>query len=681
MGHCTPCATCGGCASAGTLRCTVYTLPLVSQLFPPATSTSFAVGPVFTVDPVRRLRQHNGRVVSGAHKTRRHRPWEMLLLLHGFPSRTAALQFEWAWQHPLRSLHVRGVAAQHSKRQLMGSAGKLRLMLHMLQLPLWCSLPLVLQFLSPEHVPHNWPPPCLPPQMRLVVAPLTALGGRGAGEDGGAEAGGEEGGGGGALGEGEAGVEEGGEGGRGCEGDRGTGWSGVDRWGEEVGATGSKSGNGSAGGEGLEAGWMGRGDEGALSCGVQARRGEEGGRAAEHGGHGDVGREMQRGEDLERVWLKRDGGNSSGCSTRTGSAGGAAATHAGARAFWPCREAADCACCAEGRAREVAPCGSSGRVDEEVWGDDCRSSLAAAENDRTVVQTRVREEGGSEKREERGVVEGWSDERELIDLTGDDSHGSHDNHESHDLTGDDSHGSHDNHESHDLTGDDSHEDMGQPRRERESGAGGVDSPSLPGSPLPSGWFSSSDSFPVQRGIAGGSMQGVQVERAGQAVRRWQSLASAVLPLHGDGVGGALEEEGEEEEGEEGEEGGEGEEEREREGEGEDGCECSVAVELAGRGIDGRASGARHEGSIQGRRAYKERRCPYICLDSPGRSEDSGLETGRGCGYGGEGVGVRGGMEGGVRHVLGEITGCYNWRGERGRALGCGLVKLGRVLVR
>ncbi|CAI5520185.1 unnamed protein product [Closterium sp. Naga37s-1] len=561
----------------------------------------------FTVDPVRRLRQHNGRVVSGAHKTRRHRPWEMLLLLHGFPSRTAALQFEWAWQHPLRSLHVRGVAAQHSKRQLMGSAGKLRLMLHMLQLPLWCSLPLVLQFLSPEHVPRNWPPPCLPPQMRLVVAPLTALGGRGAGEDGGAEAGGEEGGDGGALGEGEAGVEEGGEGGRGCEGDWGTGWSGVDRWGEEVGATGSKSGNGSAGGEGLEAGWMGRGDEGALSCGVQARRGEEGGRAAEHGGHGDVGREMQRGEDLERVWLKRDGGNSSGCSTRTGSAGGAAATHAGARAFWPCREAADCACCAEGRAREVAPCGSSGRVDEEVWGDDwwrsssidgriregSRSSLAAVENDRTVVQTRAREEGGSEKREERGVVEGWSDERELIDLTGDDSHGSHDNHESRD-----------------LTGDDSHEDMGQPRRERESGVGGVgrpfscrspspppthsavlcglgalDSPSLPGSPLPSGWFSSSDSFPVQRGIAGGSMQGVQVERAGQAVRRWQSLASAVLPLHGDGVGGALEEEGEEEEGEEGEEGGEGEEEREREGEGEDGCECSVAVATTG-GVSG-----------------------------------------------------------------------------------------------
>ena len=57
----------------------------------------------FTVDPVRRLRQHNGELRGGARFTRRHRPWRMALLLHGFPCYTQALQFEWAMQNPARS--------------------------------------------------------------------------------------------------------------------------------------------------------------------------------------------------------------------------------------------------------------------------------------------------------------------------------------------------------------------------------------------------------------------------------------------------------------------------------------------------------------------------------------------------------------------------------------------------
>ncbi|KAK6590937.1 hypothetical protein RS030_111974 [Cryptosporidium xiaoi] len=54
----------------------------------------------YSVNPCRRLRQHNGEIKNGAKKTKLGTPWEIGICVGGFPDRISALRFEWAWQHP-----------------------------------------------------------------------------------------------------------------------------------------------------------------------------------------------------------------------------------------------------------------------------------------------------------------------------------------------------------------------------------------------------------------------------------------------------------------------------------------------------------------------------------------------------------------------------------------------------
>lgn len=56
----------------------------------------------YSINPERRIRQHNGLLRCGsAYQTRNSgRPWKYVCIIDGFSSSKSALQFEWAWQHP-----------------------------------------------------------------------------------------------------------------------------------------------------------------------------------------------------------------------------------------------------------------------------------------------------------------------------------------------------------------------------------------------------------------------------------------------------------------------------------------------------------------------------------------------------------------------------------------------------
>jgi structure-specific endonuclease subunit SLX1 len=124
----------------------------------------------FTVNPNRRIKQHNsGYLKGGAKRTSGKGPWEMILIIHGFPNEISALRFEWAWQNPEKSLRLKHLVP---KQKQYNFVFKFNVVAQMLRVGPWCRLPLTVRWLRQEYQTDfplsKQPPTHMPIEFGLV---------------------------------------------------------------------------------------------------------------------------------------------------------------------------------------------------------------------------------------------------------------------------------------------------------------------------------------------------------------------------------------------------------------------------------------------------------------------------------------------------------------------------------
>lgn len=103
----------------------------------------------YTVDPNRRIKQHNsGQDGGGAKRTSNRGPWVMVMIIHGFPNNLSALRFEWAWQQPKVSRRLKAIPELHKKqRKESNFEYNFRILSEMLRIGPWNRLPLTVRWL------------------------------------------------------------------------------------------------------------------------------------------------------------------------------------------------------------------------------------------------------------------------------------------------------------------------------------------------------------------------------------------------------------------------------------------------------------------------------------------------------------------------------------------------------
>uniref|UniRef100_A0A182NMM8 Structure-specific endonuclease subunit SLX1 homolog n=1 Tax=Anopheles dirus TaxID=7168 RepID=A0A182NMM8_9DIPT len=106
----------------------------------------------YTVDPNRRIKQHNrGQDAGGARQTSHRGPWTMVMIIHGFPNNISALRFEWAWQQPRVSRRLKQIPELQKKLRIESYFEyNFRILTEMLRIGPWNRLPLIIRWLADE---------------------------------------------------------------------------------------------------------------------------------------------------------------------------------------------------------------------------------------------------------------------------------------------------------------------------------------------------------------------------------------------------------------------------------------------------------------------------------------------------------------------------------------------------
>lgn len=130
----------------------------------------------FTVDPNRRINQHNkGKKFGGANYTSRVQgPWNMVMIIHNFPDNISALRFEWAWQEPKASRRLKTIQSiQRKKPSESHFTYHFRILTEMINLGPWNRLPLKIRWLE-QNFCTQFPSGRLPQHMVICHGAIRA---------------------------------------------------------------------------------------------------------------------------------------------------------------------------------------------------------------------------------------------------------------------------------------------------------------------------------------------------------------------------------------------------------------------------------------------------------------------------------------------------------------------------